>query len=131
MVSYMLRQQRRIIRPLKMIPVCCLETLGTNHPVTWCHISEDWRPRLQHYNSLKPHPGLLSCFHHLEKEKNSNNNIYLTNMRDKSLPQNIVLQNTKENKKVYYFSSSNKSKLYGVKGLLKMYMYIANMTQQE
>jgi len=30
-------------------------------------------------------------------------------MRDKSLPQSIVLQNTKENKKVCYFSSANKS----------------------
>jgi hypothetical protein len=109
MVPYMLRKQSGIIRPLKMIPLCCLETMGTNHPVTWCHISEDWRPWLQHCNSLKPHTGLLLCFHHLEKVKNSNNNIYLTNMRDKSLLQSIVLQNTKENKKVYYFSSSNQS----------------------
>jgi hypothetical protein len=36
----MLRQQRGIIRPLKFIPQCCLETLGTNNPVTWCHILE-------------------------------------------------------------------------------------------
>ena len=69
MVSYMLRQQWGIIRPLKMIPLCCLETLGTNHPVKWYHISEDWRPQLEHCNSLKPHTGLLPCFHHFEKEK--------------------------------------------------------------
>jgi hypothetical protein len=38
----------------------------------------------------------------LEKVKNSNINIYLTNVRDKTLPQSVVIQNTKENKKVFF-----------------------------
>ena len=80
MVPYMLIQQRGIIRPLKIIPQCCLETLGTNNPVTWCYMSEGWRPQLQHCNILKSHTGLPLCFHHLEVVNNSNSNIYLTNI---------------------------------------------------
>lgn len=29
--------------PMKMRQMCCLETLGANHPVTQCHILEEWR----------------------------------------------------------------------------------------
>jgi hypothetical protein len=51
-------------------------------------------------------------------------------MRDKSLSHNIVLQNRKRKEESALFLFSKQVyKLYGVKGLLKMYK--ANMIQQE
>jgi hypothetical protein len=87
---------------------------GPNHPVTWYNISEDWRPQLQLFKGLKPHTGLLPCFDCLEKLKNNNINVYLTNIRDKTLPQTMVIKITKENKIVCYFPSANKSEGYMV-----------------
>jgi len=34
-------------QPLKLRPTCCLETLSTDHPVTWHHIPEEERPYVQ------------------------------------------------------------------------------------
>lgn len=38
---------------LKMTTLCCLETLGTIHPVIWCHIPEEWIPQLCPCKNLK------------------------------------------------------------------------------
>jgi hypothetical protein len=32
--------------PLKVRTICCLELVGTNHPVTWWHIPEEQAPRV-------------------------------------------------------------------------------------
>jgi len=31
----------------------CLKMLGTDYPLMWCHISEDWRPWIHYCKSLK------------------------------------------------------------------------------
>lgn len=36
-------------------PLGCPTTLDKNHPVTWCHIPEEWRPHLQCCEGLKSH----------------------------------------------------------------------------
>jgi len=53
---------RSIFWHWKMRPPCCLETYGTDHPVTWCHIglTEERRPRLHRFQNLKL-PATLWC----------------------------------------------------------------------
>jgi hypothetical protein len=47
-------------RTLKMRPLSCLETLGTDHPETRCHIPEERMPQLHRCESLKIHKRNLS-----------------------------------------------------------------------